>query len=177
MPAIIFGSIGTIADIDQLQPDSHDVDARTDASTDARPGVLSLIERAKNEGVRLALVTARPPSTVAATIDGLGAGVRDSFEFILDASALEEGVSLSGELDPTAFQSALDNLALEPSEALAVVSDRADLAAARAAGLWTVYFAHGPATSHGESETSIDAGLVIDRFDEQTAARVLDHLR
>lgn len=163
MSAILFGSIGTIVDMSAdgsgQQPDTHE--------RKARPGVLTLIERAKNEGVRLALLTTTPPSTVSEMIDSLGAGVRDSFEFVLDATVIDQG-----SLGSAAYRAALESLALDPSQALAIVQDSDGVKAARAAELWTAAF---PGAESSLSDCT-DADAVIDVLDHETTTTLIDRL-
>lgn len=220
MTAILFGSIGTIADTSEIQRESfneafrsHGLDWSWDRAeyqqmlaisggrsriasyaesrgeifdaasvhstkstvfqnrlrhgVDARPGVLELIERAKGEGVRLALVTSTSPSNVSTLIDGIGAGVRDSFEFILDATMVADVKP-----DPAVFQLALEKLAVEPSLALAIEDNVDGIKAAKSAGLWTAAFPNAYTSGHDFSA----ADHIVGELDGDTACALIARL-
>ncbi len=127
---------GEIVDAGAVQSTASTIHQnRVRQGLDARPGVLEFIERAKDEGVRLALVTSASPADVSMVIDSVGAGVRDSFEFILEATAVSEGKP-----DPAVFRSALENLGVGPSHAVAIDDNVDGVKAAKGAGLWTAAF-------------------------------------
>jgi len=92
------------------------------------PGTAEALQRLKNAGMRLAVVSNSDGRAAAALAAG---GLLDAFEFVIDSG--EVGVEKP---DPRIFQIALDRLGVSPSDAL-YVGDlyEAEVVGARAAGL------------------------------------------
>ena len=99
-----------------------------------RPGVLELVELAKDQGLALGLVT----STYAANIDAIldasaGALSRSDFGVIVDREAVSEGKPA-----PDAYLKALRALNLRADQALAIEDTAVSIASARRAGIEVV---------------------------------------
>lgn len=211
MPAILFGSIGTIADTSELQRKSfndafnvHGLDwhwsqddyqvllqqgggaqrvaqyadslgqsvdaaavhqskseifqqALADAAPlSARPGVVQTIRSAKDQGFKVALVTTTSPANIAALLAALSPGIRaDDFDLVVDSTQVQDSKP-----DPRAYALALNTLAEQADDCVAIEDNLTGMQAAQAAGLTCVAF---PGTNN--------AG-----HDFTAAHRVVDHL-
>ena len=113
------------------------------------PGLLDLMEEARNRGLSLGLVTNAPVENVEAILPALALG-----EFF-------DEVVLSDEVgpvkpDPAPYRAALDKLGVAPQEALAFEDSTSGIASSVAAGIPTVGIA-----STQEPETPEEAGAFM----------------
>ncbi len=204
MTAILFGSIGTVADTSELQRkafnqafeahgldwhwDRHDYVAMLDHSggqaritayaeslgqeVDAaaihetkskifqntlatggftpRPGVIETVEKARREGVKLALVTTTSETNVGALIAAMKPTVDiSSFDLVVDSSHVKEAKP-----DKAAYLFALDRLD-EPAEACVAIEDNVGgVQSAVAAGLRVVAFPNENTAGHRFDQAS-----------------------
>jgi len=106
-----------------------------------RPGVRRLIEEAKADGLRLAIVTTTSRANLEALLGAAFGGAA-----LFDVIVCGEDVKRK-KPDPEAFEMALARLQLAPQEALAFEDSRNGLLAARGAGVKVVVtpsvFSHG----------------------------------
>ncbi|TSE18362.1 Phosphorylated carbohydrates phosphatase [Tepidimonas alkaliphilus] len=99
-----------------------------------RPGVLELIEQARQAGLRLAIATTTSPVNIAALLrSAMGPDWRLAFEVVEDASTAPRKKP-----HPQVYLQTLARLNLPPARALALEDSANGLQAARAAGLATV---------------------------------------
>lgn len=130
-----------------------------------RPGVTALIERARAEGMRLAVAT----TTSRPNVDALcrccwGRAAEEVF----DAIAAGDAVAAKKPA-PDVYRLALEMLALAPGDALAIEDSRIGLASARGAGLEVIV-----APSAGtQGEDFAGASLLVDSLaDPRVSERV-----
>src|SRR5690349_1361243 len=221
MPAILFGSISTLADTSELQrrafneafaahgldwewsrddyvsmlgsnggaqrvadyakQHNQDVDAAavhetksvifqellSESGVSARPGVVATIERAKEQGHQVGLVTTTSPENVAALLnalqDELGA---DAFDIVVDKTAVADPKP-----SPAVYLHALSELGVDAADAVAIEDNVGGVAAAVDAGITCVAFPNqntADADFSGAVET-VDA-IDPDRVAELVAA-------
>jgi len=99
-----------------------------------RPGVVRLLHDAERAGIRLGIASTTSPSSVTALLDaGLGRGASSRFAVIAcgDAVAAKKPA-------PDIYQLALERLGISATEAVAFEDSGHGVAAAKAAGLFTV---------------------------------------
>ena len=101
------------------------------AALEPLPGLVGFIERGREMGLRLALVTNAPKENVLAVLRSLG--LDEVFEPVILAD--DVGV---GKPDPAPYQAALDALGVAAGEALAFEDSPSGIAASVAAGIPTV---------------------------------------
>lgn len=215
MPALLFGSISTLADTSELQRRAfneafvahdldwdwcredyvamlgssggrqriadyasgreEDVDADAvhttkskifqkllfDEDITARPGVVETIERAKQRGYRLGLVTTTSAANVTALLSALRGQVDgDTFDLVVDSSAVD-----SAKPNPAVYLFALDKLGEEPAHVLAVEDNVGGLQSAVAAGLRCIAFPN-------ENTVDGDFSAAVEKVDALDADRV-----
>lgn len=114
--------------VEELKATLLDLHQRAHLWGATEPGTAEALERLKNAGIRLAVVSNSDGRAAAALAAG---GLLDAFEFVIDSA--EVGVEKP---DPRIFQIALDRLGVSASDAL-YVGDlyEVDVVGARAAGL------------------------------------------
>lgn len=107
-----------------------------EAKLTARPGVVATIERAREQGHQVGLVTTTSPENVAALLDALeselGAG---AFDIVVDKTAVDEPKPA-----PAAYLYALSELGVDPADAVAIEDNVGGVAAAVDAGITCVAF-------------------------------------
>jgi len=109
-----------------------------------RPGVVALIEEARQSGVRLAIATTTSRANVLALlVQGLGADGKDGFEVIEDASTAPHKKP-----HPQVYFQALARLGLPASSCLAFEDSTNGLRAAMQAGLAVVVSPNGFTRHH-----------------------------
>lgn len=103
---------------------------------DPRPGVLEVIKKAKDEGVKLGFVTSTSRANIDAILAALGDQIKaNTFDFIGDASLVS-----SSKPSPDIYKTALGHLGLSPEECIAIEDMAVSAEAPRAAGIETVAF-------------------------------------
>lgn len=202
MPALLFGSISTLADTSELQREAfndafaehgldwtwdreeyqrlltsnggaariaeqassrgQDVDADAVHATksrlfqerlattalQARPGVVDTMNAAREQGIRLGLVTTTSPENVAALLTGLRSELGENpFDVVVDRSGVE-----TGKPDPQAYTVALQQLG-EPAGACVAVEDNVGgVQSAMAAGMDCLAFPNENTVGHSFPE-------------------------
>jgi HAD superfamily hydrolase (TIGR01509 family) len=198
MPALLLGSISTLADTSEIQRDAfnrafaehgldwtwdreeyagllgsnggrdrvadyarsrgEDVDADavhatksrlyqdTLRSTEitARPGVVETIRAAKQQGLKVGLVTTTSGENLAALADALeGQLAFDDFDVVVDVDRVE-----ARKPDPEAYTYALDQIGVDAADTVAVEDNQGGVESARAAGVRVVAFPNGNTAGH-----------------------------
>jgi beta-phosphoglucomutase len=105
--------------------------ARAGDGSTIGPDARAAVHAAAAVGVRLAVVTGAPHATVEAALRG--AELNGAFAAVVAAEDV-----VHGKPDPAGYRRALDLLGVQPQEAVAVEDSEAGVAAAKAAGLYTV---------------------------------------
>lgn len=118
------------------------------------PGLLELLEKARGQGLRMALVTNAPRENAGFMLKTLG------LEGFFDLEVLAEEVAL-GKPDPLIYATALERLGLGPERAVVFEDSPSGIRSAVGAGIFTVGIA---STHEPESLTSAGASLVAADF-------------
>lgn len=105
------------------------------------PGLLDLLTQVQRHGLAIAVVTNAPPENAAFMLSELG--LADTFSPVIMADHLPRGKP-----DPLPYQTALDQLGIVATEAIAFEDSRTGIRAAVAAGIVTI----GMMTTHSKSE-------------------------
>ena len=113
------------------------------------PGLISFLEKARNNGLKVALVTNAPKTNADAVLTGLG------LEEAFDARFLAVDVGV-GKPDPAPYLAALEALRLSPDETLAFEDSASGIASAVGAKIPTV----GIASTH-DPEKLREAGAFV----------------
>ena len=128
----------------------------------ARPGVLDTIRGAKDQGLKVGLVTTTSPDNVSALIEALGPDLRrDDFDVVVDSSRVD-----TPKPDAAAYAYALREVGEERSACVAVEDNVNGVQAAAAAGVTCVAFPNENTAAHEFP----DAARRVDHLD-------LDELR
>jgi len=122
------------------------------AGLDLRPGIRRWLDDAERLGVPVGVASSSPPEWVEGHLVRLG--LRDRVE----ALACCDGV-IPSKPDPTSYRTACAALGADPSLSVAVEDSPHGVAAATAAGLWTVAVPH-----------PLTAGLDLSRADRVVAS-------
>lgn len=150
----------------RLDPSLHDRRrARRDelqARHQVRPGVLAWLDEATELGVPLAVASSSPVDWVASHLQRLG--LRDRFQTLVCASS-----RVPAKPDPTCYRIGCQELGADPLRSVAVEDSRHGVAAATAAGLYTVAVPHALTVGLDLSH----ADLVIESLEQVTLAEVL----
>ncbi|RIY01934.1 HAD family phosphatase [Aureimonas flava] len=129
-------------------------------------GVVAFIDRARAEGLRVALVTNAPRANVSHMLEAIG--LADRFETVIYGDELARGKP-----DPLPYRLALEAFGLAPDRAVAFEDSPPGLAAAKGAGLFCV----GIATSRSpEALRAAGADLAVADF-EDASLRALPMVR
>lgn len=108
-----------------------------------RPGVLALMQEAREQGLQLAIATTTSPANIAALLSAaIGPDWRTHFLAVGDASS-----SPIKKPDPQVYRQVLSDMGFEASECVAFEDSSNGLRAANAAGLKTV-ITPNPFTEH-----------------------------
>ena len=127
-----------------------------------RPGVVAWLDEADRLGVPVAIASSSPPDWVDGHLVRLG--LLDRFAFL----ACCDG-DIPGKPDPTSFRVACESIGADPSVSVAVEDSPHGIAAAVAAGLFTVAVPH-PLTVDLDLSA---ADVVVGSLDEVRLADVL----
>ena len=125
----------------------------------AKPGANAILAKARRLGLRLALATATPAERVRGMLPSLGIG--DAF----DAMACGDEVA-RGKPDPDLYLLALSRLSVAASQAIAVEDSPTGIAAANAAGLFSVLI---PDQDEPDEAQRQQCGLVLPSLDALAA--------
>ena len=127
-----------------------------------RPGVAETIRAAREQGLRVGLVTSTSSENVTALLEAVKGEIgADELDVVVDSSRVG-----ATKPDPAAYRLALDELGLEAAQCVAVEDNVGGVAAAVAAGIPCVAFPN-------ENTASSDFGSAADRVDHLD----LDRLR
>ena len=128
------------------------------------PGLDALIERARGQGLAVALVTNAPKENVFAVLRALG--LDEAFEPVVVAD--DVGV---GKPDPAPYLAALDSLGVAAGETLAFEDSPSGIAASVAAGIPTV----GVASTHDPGKLGrLGVDLVVHDFTDPELTTFVD---
>lgn len=128
------------------------------------PGLTDFLDRARDRGMKLALVTNAPERNVRALLAGLSLG--DAF----DAEFLAEEVG-AGKPDPAPYLAALGELGLLPEETIAFEDSASGITSARGANIPTV----GITSTHDpEKLRAAGAFMVSEDFTDPKCVALLD---
>lgn len=105
------------------------------APVEARPGVVDTIERAKADGMKVALVTTTSTENIDALTGAISGLEKSDFDVIVDVSKVE-----TPKPDKAPYVWALDQLGEQPGACVAVEDNAYGVQAAKAAGLQVVAF-------------------------------------
>lgn len=130
------------------------------------PGVLAWLEDAERLGVPVGIASSSPVSWIERNL--LRLGLRDRFSCLACA-----GEVLPPKPDPASFRHAIDQLGADPALSVAVEDSEHGVAAAVAAGLYTVAVPHR-LTAHMDLDR---AHVVVGSLEQLTLAETLDHAR
>lgn len=109
-----------------------------------RPGVVDIIHCAKDQGMKVALVTTTSPENVSALIDALAPAISPTdFDVIVDASSVERPKP-----DGAAYSFALESLGEQHGDCVAVEDNIDGVRAATAAGVTCVAFPNENTARH-----------------------------
>lgn len=137
---------------------------RRTAGLDPLPGLREFVARAREAGLRTALVTNAPRENTLAVLRAL------DLDNIFDPIVLAEDVG-AGKPDPAPYRAALESLGLAPEQALAFEDSPSGITAAVKAGIPTV----GIASTHDpESLRSHGAFTVVPDFTAPEMGSLLD---
>lgn len=103
-------------------------------SVPAVPGALELLVRVKSRGMKVAVASGSGPSTVSATLKGLG--IAESFDAVVTADDVEHGKPA-----PDVFLEAARRIGVEPSECIVIEDGVAGMQGARTAGMRVIALA------------------------------------
>lgn len=130
------------------------------AATDGlspRAGVAETIRAAKENGLKVGLVTTTVPENITALLAGLGSAVRaEDFDVIVDLSAVE-----TSKPDPASYRYALEQLGESAADCVAIEDNVGGVQAAQAAGLTCVAFPNENTAGHDFAA----ADQVVDQLD------------
>ena len=122
-----------------------------------RPGVVETVERARRDGVKLALVTTTSETNVSALIAAMRPGLDiRAFDLVVDSSHVDEVKP-----DKAAYVYALDRLEESPDACVAIEDNVGGVQSAAAAGLRVVAFPNENTAGH----TFDEAAGRVDRLD------------
>jgi HAD superfamily hydrolase (TIGR01509 family) len=139
----------------QEMADAKDAEFRERAGElEALPGLRDLVERGKEKGMRMALVTNAPEENVLAVLRAL------NLEGVFETVILADDVG-AGKPDPAPYNAALEAFELSPEEALAFEDSPSGIASSIAAGIPTVGIA---STQDPEDLEELGVELVVRDF-------------
>jgi len=127
------------------------------AGAAARPGLVETVRAAREQGMKVALVTTTTPENVAALGSALSGELSfdDDLDLILDNSQVE-----ANKPDPAAYTLALADLGEDASDCVAVEDNPGGVKAAQAAGITCVAFPNA-----NTADLDFDGAQVRDRLE------------
>lgn len=115
-----------------------------EGKAEPRPGVVDTVRAAKENGIKVALVTTTSESNVAALLDALDPDLgRGDFDLVVDAGDVEQPKP-----DRAAYRFALDQLGETPASCVAIEDNLGGVASADAAGLRCIAFPNENTAGH-----------------------------
>lgn len=119
-------------------------DILRESAPEPRPGVVETVRSAKENGIKVALVTTTSEANVAALLDALGPDLgRDDFDLVVDVADVERPKP-----DRAAYLYALDQLGETPTSCVAIEDNLGGVTAADAAGLRCIAFPNENTANH-----------------------------
>jgi HAD superfamily hydrolase (TIGR01509 family) len=119
-------------------------DALRSSEVTARPGVVDTIRAAKQQGLKVGLVTTTSGDNLAALADALEGQVAFSdFDVVVDVDRVQ-----ARKPDPEAYTYALGQLGEDAADSVAVEDNQGGVESARAAGVRVVAFPNGNTAGH-----------------------------
>ncbi|WKN41868.1 HAD family hydrolase [Tunicatimonas pelagia] len=135
-------------------------DLLQEKSIQPRSGVADTIRKAKEEGIKLGLVTTTSRENIDNLLGALSTEISaDTFDVIIDSSQVEAKKPAAD-----AYQLALEKLGVEASEAKAIEDNQDGLSAAQAAGISS--YAFGGANTQAHDFEGAEAQLSSLDFDQ-----------
>lgn len=128
-----------------------------------RPGVLETMGGARDQGLKLALVTTTAPENVTVLLDAIGLS-RADFDIVVDSSVVEEPKPAG-----TAYTYALQHIGEQPSHCVAVEDNPDGVLAADGAGIACVAFPN-------ENTAGQDFGPAVESIDALTLDALQKHV-
>jgi HAD superfamily hydrolase (TIGR01509 family) len=145
----------------QLSADLHDlVMDEIDHGVDAMPGALSLLARVRDAGLTLGLAS-NSPSEFVDRVTTAG-GIADRFDAILSAQDVEHPKPA-----PDLYLALASRLGVDPAQCVALEDSPTGVAAARAAGAFTIGVPSFPGVTLDDADlvcTSLEDPRVADRL-------------
>lgn len=124
-------------------------DTLRSAEVPARAGVVDTLRAAKEQGLKVGLVTTTSADNVAALGDALAGTVDfEQFDVVVDQSKVS-----ARKPDAAAYSYALEQLGEDASDAVAIEDNLGGVESAKAAGVPTVAFPNGNTVSHDFGDT------------------------
>ncbi len=138
-------SRGETVDADAVHETKSDVFQTAMRSTDleSRPGVAETIRKAKDSGLRVAMVTTTSADNVHAMIGALSDVALGDFDLVLDTTDVERPKP-----DPSAYEVALERLGADAGDCIAIEDNVGGVRSAVAAGLTCVAFPNQNTAGH-----------------------------
>jgi HAD superfamily hydrolase (TIGR01509 family) len=128
-----------------------------------RPGVVDIVERAKNAGHKLGLVTTTSPENVAALLTALQSHIESSaFDIVVDSSKVDDPKPA-----PASYVYALDQLGESAQDAVAIEDNVGGVRSAVDAGITCVAFPN-------DNTSGSDFPGAVDTVDSLDAYRVIE---
>lgn len=126
----------------------------TESGVAARPGVAEVVQGAKREGMKVALVTTTSPENVSALLGALRELQASDFDVVTDASKVEKPKP-----DGAAYTFALESLGEQAADCIAIEDNVDGVQAAKAAGLRCVAFPNENTAGHdfGAAQHRVDS--------------------
>ncbi|MGB7449790.1 MAG: HAD-IA family hydrolase [Ornithinimicrobium sp.] len=129
----------------------------TESPPPLRSGVADTLMHAKEQGMRLALVTTTSPENVRALLDAASA----ELDAVLFDLVVDSGDVASPKPDGAAYRYALERLEVSPQQAVAVEDNVGGVRAAADAGIRVLAFPNANTAGHDFS----DADTIVDSVD------------
>ena len=152
----------------QEMADAKDAEFRERAGElEALPGLRDLVEKGKEKGMRMALVTNAPEENVLAVLRAL------NLEGVFETVILADDVGV-GKPDPAPYHAALEAFDISPEEALACEDSPSGIASSIAAGIPTVGIA---STQDPEDLEELGVELVVRDFTNPKLSALIENRR
>lgn len=114
-----------------------------------RPGVVETFRAAKEQGLKVGLVT----TTSADNIAALGDALADQIDFATFDVVVDQSKVTQRKPDAEAYSYALEQLGVDASDAVAIEDNQGGVESARAAGVTVVAFPNGNTETHDFGDT------------------------
>lgn len=139
-------STGEDVDADAVHRTKSEIFQRSvgDSGIAPREGVVETVKEAKDNGVKVALVTTTSPDNVSALMDALSETLdAEDFDLFVDATSVTEPKP-----DKGAYAYALDTLGEDAAKVVAIEDNLGGVASAKAAGIACVAFPNANTAGH-----------------------------